>query len=107
MLTLKIKPNDQVTLKDHITGKYVDRLDAMFFSGKTVSIEATRVRWYMSRVSHNNTWDITASYYISVRDRSGCSTELPISAISRNYCLRRDHKRISLHHKTLICENNG
>jgi hypothetical protein len=41
-------------------------------------------------------------HYITVKDRSGNTQELPIESISRNYALRRNHKRYILHNKILI-----
>ena len=124
MLTLRIKPNDEVSLKYDLRS-YVTRIkgikpiagrskcknccqdpnyiltveDLVQFRSKTVVVTFAETRAsFNEEGSINNFY-----YYIHVRDRSGNEAEFPIEFIDRNRNLKRDHKRISLHNKTLIC----
>jgi hypothetical protein len=127
-LTLRIKTNDEVTLKlnlyNYVNSVYgrrrldsskrclhikemckdpqykADMQDLLLFGGKTVSIEYTSIKYrYTER-------DILIGvfYYISIVDKSGNKCEFPIEFIDRSHCLRRNHKRISMHNKILIVE---
>jgi hypothetical protein len=130
MLTLKVKPNDQVTLKlnlynyvNAIQGRkrldtskkclnvakcckdpqYIANMnDLLLFGGKVVSIVYTSIKHRYNRDDRH----IGDYYYIIVMDRAGNECEFPIEFIDRSHCLRRNHKRISMYNKILICEND-
>ena len=95
MLTIKIKPNDEVTLKTkHPNKSFNSDIEwILCFSGLREVVELTD--------TYGKGYDIT------VKTRTGMSIRLPISMINKSYCLRRDHKRIPLQKKTLIFVNNG
>jgi hypothetical protein len=99
-----IKPNDEVRLKHKIGNKTVlaniGKLEFCFWADKTVVVVATSAAW-----GYTNDKELKRFHYIRVRDRSGNEIRLPISAISRSYALRRDHKRYNLSNKTLISQN--
>lgn len=126
-LTFKLKPNDEVTLKDNLHD-YVARIcgnlivqtklrfhkkdasqdpqyiamydDLQLFRSKTVVIEFTIFKWRYNKYDQL----IGQYWYINVRDKAGNRAEFPIEFISKSYALRRDHKRYKLHNKTLVCE---
>jgi hypothetical protein len=125
-LTLTIRPNDEVTLKErfedycrNIIGKSIIKRvsfnranackdpqyflrydDMLLFRGKTVVVTMTTKK---HRVDNNGEYYGTFCY-ITVMDRSGNSFECPIEFINKNCCLRRDHRRLSMTNKHLICE---
>lgn len=97
MQTIKIRINDEVTLKEHHPDKKLNINLAwrLMFGGCRVVVETTDI----VDKSH-----YIYEYYVTVRTRSGYSMRLPISLINKKYSLRRDHKRICMHNKQLICD---
>ena len=102
MLTFRIQPNDEVTLKSQFRDikHNVSKQDIMLFAGQTVVVCRTNV--LHRTIQHGDI--ITSEHLITVRDRAGHVFECPIWFISKSYALRRNHKRYKLHNKTLICE---
>jgi hypothetical protein len=123
MLTLRVKPNDEVSLKYSLQD-YAKRTkglinnfrpkrkdcckdpnfvliqdDLIHFRARTVVITMTNIQY---RLDENGNL-LGAYYYIWVKDRTGREAHFPIEFIDRNRNLKRDHKKISLHNKTLIC----
>jgi hypothetical protein len=123
ILTFRIKPNDELSLKFNLeeyssrtTGihkrtpkrkdcckdpNYVlDDVHRMHFKGRTVVVTMTEIK---ERFDDNGNY-LGAFYYIHVKDRAGITGCFPIEFIDKSRCLRRNHKRLSLHCKKLICE---
>ena len=123
-LTFCIRVNDEVTLKDHLeyyalrttgTHKYprrtiskccqdpeyvLPKISAMAFNGSTVVVTYTTVK-----IRFDKNGNLLGSfYYITVRNRMQMEEEFPIEFIAKNTFLRRDHRRILLHNKILICK---
>lgn len=122
-LTLRLKPNDQVTLKDNFVNyclnntdnikpnspskfgckdpNYVlDMCDARLFQGSTVVIEnVERTHPYYKKFGC-----IVTCYYLHVRDRVGNRGVFPIEFVNRRYSLVRNHRRTTIYNKILICE---
>jgi hypothetical protein len=104
-LTLKIKPNDKVRLKYALNKcnnqdphyKAIQD-DLLHFRSREVVVELTE---YKHRY-HSDTY-LGIFMYIHVRDCTGRQGCFPIEYIDRNRNIVRNHKRISLHHKKLIC----
>lgn len=125
MLTLKIRPNDEITLKENLQDyayklinrhkglrrrlkidklckdpQYVlDCKEMLLFAGKRVVVTFTTTK---HRIDDKST--LLGSFdYITVMDRTGQVFECPIEFIDKAHCLKRDHKRMSLLNKKLIC----
>lgn len=125
-LSFTIKPNDELTLKsnlqdyvlkDNIVGLRNCRIrfkpnrackDPKFFihydniinwNSKKVVVTYTSIK---HRITKDNTYH-DSFYYITVMDRTGNSIELPVEFVDKSHCLRRNHKRMKLANKTLIC----
>lgn len=105
MLTLTIKPNDEVTLKKIMPSNLSKHkhIDWPLLSEQRVVVQCSCAISY-AKDTKSSTIQIATDYMINVKTRSNFSLCIPISAINKSYCLRRDHKRIDLHHKTLICQ---
>ena len=106
-LTFRVKANDEVTLKHKIGDStlmaQLGKLMYYWWSDKTIVVVYTFIRWSDVKNKYGEYVHMPHSY-IMARDRSGNVQELPIESISRNYALRRDHKRYKLHNKILIVE---
>ena len=125
MLTLKIRPNDEITLKENLQDyahtiinrqkglrrrlkiknmckdpQYVlDYNEMILFRGKTVVVVYTTTKHRLNKDS-----TLLGSFdYITVMDRTGQVFECPIEFIDQAHCLIRDHKRMSLMNKRLTC----
>ena len=85
MLNFTIKPKDKVTLKSNL---FINKYLCNDWANKTVVVIYTEIT--------------NRGSYITVIDDNHDRISLPVNCISRSHCLRRDHKRYSLHHKKLI-----
>lgn len=123
-LTLTIKPNDEITLKENLHN-YVDRIkgglfnrkqlkkdsrckdpeyivdahDILLFKGKVVTVTFTETRYRY----HEDGTLLGAFHYMWVIDRNKNQGYFPLEFIDKSQPIKRSHKRISLKNKILIC----